>query len=92
MEEENRIYICINYKRSSLYDDFKIKNAAQILLGSEDDISDAEIDDILGLQGIDAGLGTGSSLDRGFGFGVGVGIRYRRLFRQGVWVRGWCGD
>jgi hypothetical protein len=34
----------------------KVKNAAQILLESEDDITNDEIDNILGLSGIDDGL------------------------------------
>ncbi len=34
----------------------QVKNAAQILLESEDDITNDEIDNILGLSGIDDGL------------------------------------
>jgi len=34
----------------------KIKNAAQILLAEDDDLTDAEIDNILGLGGVDSGL------------------------------------
>jgi hypothetical protein len=34
----------------------KVKNAAQILLEAEDDFTNDEIDNILGLSGIDDGL------------------------------------
>jgi hypothetical protein len=42
-----------------------VKNAAQILLEAEDDITNDEIDNILGLSGIDDGLREDSRQETG---------------------------
>ena len=56
----------------------QIKNAAQILLEEgEDELTDAEIDDILGIAGIDNGL----TVENVFGIGIKFIIIHIRKFK-----------